>query len=258
MDNKAYIFRRRLRKAQTYALMPFRSLYAYARPTIPSISRGEQEYSDYLTGRRVALVGPAPTVIGSGLGKQIDSYDRVVRLNHALPIPPDLMADVGKRTDILYHNLWQDHPKAPSFEQLVPILVESVQWMCGASPYVHLKINHAKNIDDFTKVLGDQLSFRTVDTRKYLALGWRLRCTPNAGISAIQDLLSFDIEELYIVGFTFFQTKKPHYDGYLGMPGSSKVHNQNTQMEQLRRWCRNDERIHLEDSVHQILFPHGE
>lgn len=258
MDKTPNIFRRRLRKVTTYALMPFRSLYAYARQPVPPVSRKDEEYADFLNGQRVAIVGPAPTVIGSRMGKQIDSYDRVVRLNHALPIPSELTADVGKRTDILYHNLWQKHPKAPAFEQLVPTLVESVQWVCAASPYVHLKINHVKNIDDFTAVLGDRLPFRTVVPRKFLTLGWRLRSTPNAGMGAIQDLLSFDIDELYIFGFTFYQTQTPHYDGYKGMPASKKVHNQQRQMRQMRRWVLRDQRINLDDSVRQILFPQAE
>lgn len=55
-------------------------------------------------GKRVAIVGKAGSIIGSGEGKLIDSYDIVVRVNQKLPLDPKLHPDMGSRTDILYTN----------------------------------------------------------------------------------------------------------------------------------------------------------
>ena len=44
----------------------------------------------FLKDKTVVIVGPAPSIIGSNQGKLIDSFDIVIRLNKALPIPEHL------------------------------------------------------------------------------------------------------------------------------------------------------------------------
>lgn len=56
-----------------------------------------------LEGRSVAIVGRAKSLIGSGEGALIDSYDVVVRVNARLPLNPALAADTGLRTSLVYH-----------------------------------------------------------------------------------------------------------------------------------------------------------
>jgi len=54
-------------------------------------------------GKRVAIVGRAGSILGTGHGAAIDAADLVVRINWVLPIPPEQAADVGTRTDLVYH-----------------------------------------------------------------------------------------------------------------------------------------------------------
>jgi len=60
-------------------------------------SKPDPLLEEYLTGKRVALVGPAPYLIGKNRGKEIDSYDVVVR------IQPEIFSekDYGSRMDIV-------------------------------------------------------------------------------------------------------------------------------------------------------------
>src|SRR5262245_53939599 len=91
----------------------------------PKESHSEPEYAEFLRDKRVVLVGPGPTVVGTAQGAFIDGHDVVVRLNHALPIPKAMEADVGSRTDILYHNLDFTGPTKlplPDFVASVPSL----------------------------------------------------------------------------------------------------------------------------------------
>ena len=71
------------------------------------------------------------------------------------------------------------------------------------------------------------------------------------------DLLSFDIKELYITGFSFYQTPKTSYEGYRGVRPSGKVHNQKTQMVQVRKWVQKDSRIKIDETIQNILFPNS-
>ena len=61
----------------------------------------DENFSNLVSGKRVAYVGPSPHIMGSGLGSVIDSYDLVIRINETIPDP----VDYGSRTDILVHNL---------------------------------------------------------------------------------------------------------------------------------------------------------
>ena len=52
--------------------------------------------------KTIALVGPAKYLEKSRMGKKIDSYDVVVRLNRGIELVDKIPWDVGTRSDILY------------------------------------------------------------------------------------------------------------------------------------------------------------
>lgn len=54
-------------------------------------------------GKTVAIVGRAGSISGTGNGAAIDACDVVIRINWVLPIPRNQEADVGARTDLVYH-----------------------------------------------------------------------------------------------------------------------------------------------------------
>ena len=56
-----------------------------------------EDLSEYLKGKKVALVGPAPYLIGKGRGQSIDEHDVVVRIQPEIFSPEDY----GSRTDII-------------------------------------------------------------------------------------------------------------------------------------------------------------
>src|SRR5438046_10309033 len=64
-------------------------------------------YERLLKGRRVAVGGSSATTMGSGQGREIDSYDLVVRFNDAIehmPFQSSRADDIGTRADIIYSN----------------------------------------------------------------------------------------------------------------------------------------------------------
>ena len=60
-------------------------------------SKPSKELEEYLEGKTVAIVGPAPYLVGLGRGQYIDNYDVVVR------VQPEIFCaeDYGSRTDII-------------------------------------------------------------------------------------------------------------------------------------------------------------
>ncbi len=58
------------------------------------------EIAGIFSGKRVAIVGNSPGLIGKGLGAEIDAHDLVVRLNGGIRLPaPD---DLGKKMHVMF------------------------------------------------------------------------------------------------------------------------------------------------------------
>jgi hypothetical protein len=201
-------------------------------------------YGRYLAGKSVALVGPAPMIEGSRQAGLIESHDVVVRLNHALPVPPHLEPDVGRRTDVLYSNLVQTTPQASTLDELATLVAGRVQWVCAAYPYLNLDRNFADDIDRFVDALGGRVPFYVPSSWRYLGTCARVRTRPNAGVSAIVDLLSFDIARLYVTGFTFYGGGAQDYHaGYRGRGVAGSTHDQERQRAFVVRTLQRDARL---------------
>jgi len=71
-----------------------------ASPVHPLYHKHKQ-LAELVDGKRVAIVGPSPHLMGEGMGREIDGYDVVCRVNELLPFGCE--EDYGSRTDIIFH-----------------------------------------------------------------------------------------------------------------------------------------------------------
>ena len=216
------------------------------------------DYASYLQGKRVVVVGPAPSMDGSSQRDLIESYDVVVRVNEALPIPKGHEVDVGIRTDVLYHCMVEKRGRD------FAVLVDgwNLKFICSAFPNARWYVRH--NVAFLDR--GVRCPYRIFPLlpwkRLFKGLG---RTTPNAGTAAMYDLLSHDIRELYITGFTFYQGG--YSKGYKGgdvdrdRDKSRKIellefeHDQKAQCDWLRKLWRTDHRIRVDAALGKILGP---
>lgn len=214
----------------------------------------DRNYLEYLMGKKVALVGPAPTIIGSKQGDLIDSYDIVVRVNKAVPIPTHLTRDIGKRTNILYNCL------NPSPECGGPYLMDEwkkLDWLCCPYPAVHpfdIDITRFKFKNENT------IPFHTIDKETYLTAAKEMNTRPNSGIGTIIDLMFHPIKELYVTGFTFF--KGGYYSDYrqknekqvMDFMNRHRNHEQEPQIEYIRKMFYGvDYRFNPDEEMRKIL-----
>jgi hypothetical protein len=91
----------------------------------------------------------------------------------------------------------------------------------------------------------------------------RMNAFPTTGTAALCDLLSYDIERLYVTGMTFF--RDPHYDGYLtgGSDASRQyrrgdsetvgIHDVSAQLELVRSIQANDPRLIVDPTLGALL-----
>lgn len=125
-----------------------------------------------VSGRTVAIVGRAASLHGSWNGAAIDACDVVVRVNWMLP-PAGDPADVGSRTDILYHALGATHePRAAKKARIRAIPVDH---------RLRKRLAKGSNFD------------------------WRLH-RPTTGTVAVFDALEAGAAEVCVFGVDFYAT----------------------------------------------------
>ncbi len=160
------------------------------------------EYSELLKGKRVCLCGAAASLEGKGLGHVIDGYDVVIRLGDCLPIPAESMRDYGKRTDILYDNLWLWRPEfngAPHSEAIIAMYKEAG---------LHFRygwIEQEQLTHFLSKPGAKEIPMSIMDRNVFVLASNILATCPTKGFLAILDLVNQPIKSLYVCGMTFFR-----------------------------------------------------
>jgi glycosyltransferase involved in cell wall biosynthesis len=162
-----------------------------------------QKYSDFLENKRVIIVGPAEHV---NCGEMIDSYDVVVRMNrgHNMIKNPK---KYGSRTDILYHCVDQDEECGGKLT-----ITDNIKYYVMAYPHFTKKDNSSfrygnqREYNEINKVIKERQNIVNINKDKYLQFEKELGCRPNTGTIGIWDILNYNVKELFICGFTLFQT----------------------------------------------------
>jgi hypothetical protein len=167
---------------------------------------GESEYLDELVGKNVVIVGPAGYMVGQGLGEYIDSFDVIVRVNHALPIA--LPEDYGSRTTVLYHILSRINHNAEGKLTVTQEEVES--WDC------EWVVSRHESRSSRIRAVGPFLQGRkwtAMDHEFFFKVRKEVgRLAPNTGVSAIAHLLQSQLKSLHVLGFDFYRSGV--YKGY--------------------------------------------
>ena len=202
---------------------------------------------DLLKGKRVAIVGPSPHLIGSGAGPSIDQYDLICRVNEVHPTGYEL--DYGNRTDIVFHNcgtrfinvfgqrLVEKSKISKHLRYVICPVAKSEgpdQWQTWPDDHISPVVDNFKKINIF------YTPFHWIGLENYKLAYNLFGSEPNAGQVAIFMLLNYEVEELLITGFSFYaqgdhpsQSHRPGHtnkgleDEMVGNPG----HPQHPQLE---------------------------
>lgn len=249
-----------LKKDMTIFNEPLKSLYHENELTFDIFKslvasyKKDLEYNNFLKSKRVVLVGPSPSLDNSGKGKFIDSFDIVVRLNKGYPVKGEVTTDIGSRTDIHYH-CFHESEKCGGKIHYDLMERDNIYVCCPYPKYVN---PFHKDIVRFEQNKKD-LRFHSIDTNLYLECARKMATRPNSGIGAILDILSHDILELYVTGFTFFKDgwRKTYKSESIMESGWKEkqfngTHAQKPQMDAIRNLTQ-DPRLKLDDVMKGIL-----
>ena len=188
-------------------------------------------YEEFLKGKRVAIIGPSPSVRNEENGDFIEeNYDIIVRINKQWKHDPKLDSFIGKRTDILYNCL--DYKEdCGGMLNIDYIKKQNIKYIVDPLKFVYFNKNDRdplfagkKRLDYYTIFHLNNMGtipFHTIKKEYYEEWDKKTQTRINTGMLAILHILKHDIKELYIKGFSFFR------DGYLS-DYRSKIANINT------------------------------
>ena len=187
-------------------------------------------FSEYIKGKRVAIVGPASSLDGLGLGDKIDSYDVVVRVNQREPVHKILHEDFGSKTDVAAYNFNITCIRILSKAETKAWL-EGTDWTVvtdirGIQSHVSaFNASFSKYAFCLNPKSSEQAGFHMLGKEYIKTVEQNIGTIPNAGLLYIVWLLQYDIKELFIAGMSFYNmgewgdcyNVKQHSNPYYGM-----------------------------------------
>jgi len=175
-----------------------------------------ESYKKLVEGKKIALVGPAKYMEGSGFGPDIDSHDLVVRINRGIESIEGYSKDIGNRTDIYYSCLIETYQQTGFLDPKQLKESYNIQYIVAPPESDFQGISSTNKFHylvDLKKMQELQKHFpiRIIDYQFHTALAREVQCKPNTGFLSIYDLLNpaLGIQQLSIYGFSFY------LDGFL-------------------------------------------
>ena len=249
-----------------------KKLYSFVKITICHI-RGtmretlrDENYTNFIEGKRVVLVGPAEYLSKLKLGEEIDSFDIVIRVNRGMELISKYESSVGNRTDILY-NCLIDSPDNGGNIDITEWKKKGVKWV---STIPKSDFNGVCKSEDLHRMVKPKhvekikcnFNFHIMNYKAYGMLNTLLGCRANTGYSAIFDLLTHKCKELFVTGFSFYLDAftKGYKDGcernediFAQQCFVSKRHNQNAQRSHLKAYSKGSNILKFDPVLQYIL-----
>ena len=230
------------RNAKLYLLL-FTDYPEYMRMARKLYKSEDQEFAEYVKGKRVAIVGPAQTNLKSG--NEIDSYDIVVRFNYGGKDKIGNREYVGSKTNVTYHGGRRSGAlrKMQNTEFLMDL-----DWMVLKIHTESKKLN-IKNVKERGAHRHMWLPFMGVFNKIQLT---------------VLDLLMFEPEEIKIFNTNFWLGSKLYHENYTAgvfddnsIIRSNAIHDQTTQINLIRNlW--NSGLIKVDNELAAILMMKNE
>ena len=183
----------------------------------------DKDFLDYISNKKVALIGPASYLLDDKMGSLIDSYDIVVRVGRSIEILDNHPENLGLKTNILYNSCIED-PNQGGDLNIDLFKSHGVEWICTipASSYNgHCESNNLpETVNPYSiKKIKQNFNFHLTDWRICAEVNRKLKCRGNTCFVAIFDLLYHQVRELFICGYSFYLD--PYIKGY--KKGCSKI-----------------------------------
>jgi hypothetical protein len=198
-----------------------------------------KNYYEYLENKKIALVGPSPSIRKTKNGEEIDSnYDVIIKMNNAIFNNSEFEYS-GKRIDVLYTlSVAQDlnqrelDPKYNCFQEFFfeKIKELNIKYVILSMDMYSLCHNnwlslHIMRMSESYNIYNIPILFLEHNiVENHIN---KCKKIPSAGFGAIMNLVQYPIKEIFIKGFTFF--KDGHSNSYIGDEWQKKIEKTNAE-----------------------------
>jgi len=180
--------------------------------------------------KRVAIVGPSPHILGKNLGKIIDGYDIVCRVNN---IPgKELSKDYGGKTDVLFFNCatrlvdnfvkdFTENKKGENLKMIICPVIKSA----GDENVRSFRIGQKGKVEENFKIInklvwGGKLKFSWIGVENYrIFYDIMGGIEPYSGVIGLSMILLSQPKELFITGYSFYDQGKTAREVYFDSHG---------------------------------------
>ncbi|MAF24986.1 hypothetical protein CL634_05360 [bacterium] len=233
----------------------------------------DKEFNEYLYGKSVALVGPSANSTSIKQGEYIDSFDLVVRIKTVF-VQDSLIEYVGKKTNMTYtsdpfedpeiegNKLGNSEPKIKKINTDLEKFKEiEFKSFCSTYPKGEWFFNR---LEPSYSRASHFFNVRIMPDEPYLYIK-KETDRPNSGFSAIIDLLSTPLKELYITGLDFHRSlyredyRNSHWDkdtieNMMNDPDGTDTHQPDKQFKYFKyKMYHEDPRIIPDDFLKEYL-----
>jgi hypothetical protein len=159
-----------------------------------------RDFTEYLRGKKVCVVGGAPYLTGTLAGEKIDSYDIVIRINSSgLYLKDYIRPDYGYKNNVFYCNDEDAMNGECEYEKLSKM---NLDWIIFKSEKGYLNFQY-KDLIKCTYVREGELNINTGDFM---------------GLVVMNHLLYLGTSsEIYGTAFSFYSGDKFYCDHYGGL-----------------------------------------
>jgi hypothetical protein len=206
------------------------------------------------------------------MGKLIDKYDVIVRVNNALPLLKSMYKDIGSRTDVWYSSCYYGDAEHRNRAVLDPLLAKDCKFLVSSYPPVR---GYKAQVNKFFRDCAAKGVGVTVPYPDFqyiylkVALGGGHK-RPTTGLSAIYDIIQMHPKELLVTGFTSCIPTvgdKAYSGGYREPTGqtwqsasrtmNSMVHSTNSEREVMLELINGHKNVHFDKIFEEALKKEG-
>ena len=175
----------------------------YGTPSLPfSQEKDFKKLAKFFKGKSVALVGPAPNLIGKNKGNEIDSYDIVCKVGWMYNITDNL--NYGSRCDVLFNGCFSKDidPKEKFINKNIKRVITPIKSCMPGILDVHKR--DLWNYYNYLKKELPEISFNTIGMLS-CDFDNKYKTRATLGTFSINFLLKQDLTKLGIYGFTWYK-----------------------------------------------------
>ena len=177
----------------------------YGYPILPySQEEDFKELEEYFKGKSVAIVGPAPDLIGQNKGTEIDEYDIVCKVGWMYNMnDPE---NYGKKINVLFNGCFPNADPKEKFLNMDRVI-------CPIKPCIPGILDvHRRNIWEHYNYLKKELPNIKFNNIGLLSCEFdnKYKTRATLGTFAINFLLKQDLKKLGIYGFTWYKNSGYH------------------------------------------------